>query len=170
MDKIATAVNAASQYLTDHPSEARYTDSVATATVEDGLRVAVRGPAGEELTTDMVAAVGGADSAPSPGWFLRAAEAACVATLAAMRAAQLGIDAGSIEVAVDSESDDRGILGLAADVPAGPLSTSIRIRFDGSPSDRPTLEALASWAVEHCPVVDAVMRAVPVVVDVSVSG
>ena len=28
MDKIATAVNAASQYLTDHPDQARYTDMI----------------------------------------------------------------------------------------------------------------------------------------------
>ena len=87
-----------------------------------------------------------------------------------MRAAQLGIDPGTIEVAVDSESDDRGILGLVADVPAGPLSTSVRIHFAGSPEVRSTLEALASWAVDHCPVVDAVMRAVPVVDEVSLAS
>jgi uncharacterized OsmC-like protein len=167
MDKIASAVDAAGRYLADHPDDARYTDSVATATVEDGLRVTIRGPAGEELVTDMVSAVGGTGSAPSPGWYLRAAEAACVATLATMRAAQLGLDPGSIEVAVDSESDDRGILGLAEDVPAGPLSTSIRLRFRGSAADRQALQELADWAVAHCPVVDAVLRAVPVLVEVS---
>ena len=63
----------AGAYLTEHPDEARYTDSLATARVESGLRVVVDGPAGERLETDMPAGVGGAGSAPSPGWFLRAA-------------------------------------------------------------------------------------------------
>lgn len=167
MDDIARALAAAGEYLSAHPAEAAYTDSLATATVEDGLRVVVRGPAGEELATDMPPSVGGGSSAPSPGWFLRAAEAACVATLMTMRAAQLGLDAGQIQVEVDSESDDRGILGLTDDVPAGPLSTSVRVRFVGASAERAELDALVEWAVAHCPVTDAVVRAVPLTVDVS---
>jgi uncharacterized OsmC-like protein len=167
MDKIASAIAAAGEYLTAHPEEAAYTDSRATATAEAGLQVTVRGPNGEELTTDMVPSVGGAGSAPSPGWFLRAAEAACVATLLVMRAAQLGLDPGHIEVDVDSESDDRGILGLSVDVPSGPLSTRVAVRFAGAKATQAELELLTDWAVTHCPVTDAVTRAVPLTVDVS---
>lgn len=167
MEKIASAIAAASQYLTDHPEEARYTDSLARARLQDGLQVTVRGESGEELTTDMPASIGGAGSAPSPGWYLRAAEAACVATLIGMRAAQLAIETGRVEVDVMSESDDRGILGLADDVPAGPLSTSIKVRFSGASAANDALSELADWAVAHCPVVDAVMRAVPILVEVS---
>jgi len=167
MDKIATAVATASQYLTDHPEEAGYTDSLATATLEAGLKVSVRGGSGESLTTDMPASIGGDGSAPSPGWYLRAAEAACVATLIAMRAAQLGVKLGRVEVDVTSESDDRGILGLDHDVPAGPLSTTIKVRFSDTASQGGSLSELADWAVAHCPVVDAVLRAVPVLVEVS---
>jgi len=167
MEKIASAIAAASQYLTDHPEEARYTDSLARATLQAGLQVTVRGDSGEELTTDMPSSIGGAGSAPSPGWFLRAAEAACVATLIAMRAAQLGIETGRVEVDVTSESDDRGILGLDDEVPAGPLSTTVKIRFDGASAEHDALEGVANWAVAHCPVVDAVMRAVPILVEVS---
>ncbi|MEP7082060.1 MAG: OsmC family protein [Chloroflexota bacterium] len=166
-DAIRTAIEGASAYLTEHPDEARYTDSLATATLSEGLRVRVEGPNGERLETDMPAAVGGAGSAPSPGWFLRAAVAACVASLSRIRAAQLGLEgfAGSVEV--DSESDDRGILGLDARVPAGPLSMRIRFRVtaDGTAADR--LREVAEWAVEHCPVSDAVRRAIPVSVEVA---
>ena len=165
-DAIRTAIEGATAYLTEHPDEARYTDSLATATLSDGLRVQVEGPNGERLETDMPGAVGGAGSAPSPGWFLRASVAACVASLARMRAAQIGLEgfAGSVEV--DSESDDRGILGIDASVPAGPLSMSIRFRVtaEGAASDR--LREVAEWAVEHCPVSDAVRRAVPMRVEV----
>ena len=166
MNDIASALTAAGAYLTAHPDEAHYTDSLASATVEAGLKVRVRGPSGEMLSTDMPASVGGSASAPSPGWYLRAAEAACVATLLVMRASQLGIDTGRIEVEVDSVSDDRGILGLADDVPAGPLSARVAITFAGSPASRAELEALADWAVAHCPVTDAVERAVPLRVEV----
>jgi hypothetical protein len=31
---------------------------------------------------------------------------------------------------VDSESDDRGILGMDEEVPAGPVSSRIRVRID----------------------------------------
>ncbi len=168
MDEIAPALAAAGEYLTAHPDEARYTDNQASATVEHGLRVSITGNSGEQMTTDMPPSVGGTGSAPSPGWFLRAAEAACVATLLTMRAAQLGIDSGRVEVTVDSVSDDRGILGLADDVPASPLSTRVAVRFSGAGAGRNQLEELATWAVDHCPVTDAVRRATPLSVEVSI--
>ena len=66
-DSIRASIEAASAYLTEHPDEAGYTDSLATATVVDGLHVRVSGPSGEILETDMPA-VGGTGSAASPGW------------------------------------------------------------------------------------------------------
>jgi uncharacterized OsmC-like protein len=165
-DEIRTALEGARAYLADHPDEARYTDSIATGRREDGLRVAVTGPAGERLVTDMPTAVGGAGSAPSPGWFLRAAVAACAVSLATMRAAQLGLTGFRCEVEVDSESDDRGILGLDPSTAAGPLSMRVGFRMaaDGLGLDR--LEEVAVWAVDHCPVSDAVRRGVPVHIEV----
>jgi uncharacterized OsmC-like protein len=165
-DAIRAAIEGASDYLRAHPDEARYTDSLAQATVEDGLRVRVTGPNGEVLVTDMPGAVGGSGSAPSPGWFLRAAVAACASSLAVMRAAQLGLAGFRCEVEVDSESDDRGILGLDASTPAGPLSMRLRFRMvaDGAGLDR--LEEIATWAADHCPVSDAVRRGVPLHIEV----
>ena len=162
---IKAAIEGAGAYLTDHPDEARYTDSVATARLEPGLHVRVTGAAGETAETDMPGAVGGLGTAPAPGWYLRAATAACVASLAGMRAAQLGIDGFGCEVEVDSESDDRGILGLDASVPAGPLAVRIGIRLSGSGADAGTLDEVAAWAVDHCPVSDALRRAVEVRVE-----
>lgn len=105
-DGIKTAIRAASDYLTQHPDEARSTDSAATARLVDGLVVRVKGPNGATITTDMVPSVGGTATEPSPGWLLRAAEASCVVTLIAMRAAMLGIALDVVEVTVDSVSDD----------------------------------------------------------------
>jgi uncharacterized OsmC-like protein len=166
-DAIREAMENARAYLTEHPADAAYTDSIATARVVDGLHVRVDGPGGEVLETDMPAAVGGSGSRPSPGWYLRAAVAACAVSLATMRAAQLGATGFGCEVQVDSESDDRGILGLDDTVPGGPLSMRISFRMaaDGAGLDR--LEEIAVWAVDHCPVSDAMRRAVPVHIEVS---
>src|SRR5919106_961411 len=101
--------------------------SVAFAVVEDGLRCRVEGPNGATIHTDMPAGVGGESRAPSPGWYLRAGLASCAATLIIMRAAELGLRLRHVEVAVDSESDDRGILAMDAGVRAGPLSLAARV-------------------------------------------
>ncbi|MDQ4034665.1 MAG: OsmC family protein [Chloroflexota bacterium] len=166
-DAIRRAIEGASAYLAEHPEDVAYTDSLATARVLDGLRVRTEGPNGEVLETDMPAAVGGAGSAASPGWYLRAAIASCVVSLATMRAAQLGWASFRCEVEVDSASDDRGILGLDASVPAGPLSVRIGLRASADGIGLEQLEELAVWALEHCPVSDAVRRPVPVHVEVS---
>jgi uncharacterized OsmC-like protein len=170
--EIRAKIEAAVEYLSAHPEEAHYTDSAATArlSASSGLKVEVSGPDGARMTTDMPTSVGGGGSDASPGWYLRAAEAACVATLIAMRAAQEGVAFRSVEVTVDSESDDRGILGIDDDVPAGPLRTHVSVRVDEVPvDDRDGLvwETIVEWAVDHCPVTDAVRRAVPLTVDLT---
>jgi uncharacterized OsmC-like protein len=165
---IRSAIEAASAYLREHPTEARYTDSVATATLAGGLRFEVRGPGEELVATDMPASVGGSASAPSPGWLLRAAHASCVGTLIAMRAAQQAVQLDRLEVTVDSESDDRGILGLEDDVVAGPLHSAVRVSIASTAADDATLRELVDWAVDHCPVHDALRRAVPVHVEIQI--
>ena len=163
---IAEAVQRASAYLTEHPDEARYRDSHARARLDSGLRVSVTGPGGETLTTDMPSGIGGAASAPSPGWYLRAAEASCVVALIAIRAAATGVELDDVEVTVDSESDDRGILGLDPRIPAGALSVKVVVTIRARGRSRAELDELVRWAVDHCPVTDTVHRAVPVELEI----
>ena len=169
---IKAALAAATDFLKKHPADARYTDSPATAQLAgtDGLRVHVTGPDGAQITTDMPSSVGGTNSAPSAGWLLRAAEASCVATLIAMRAAHEGVAFRDLEVTVDSQSDDYGILGISDDVPAGPLHTRVRVKvIEMRVDDRDDMvwETIVNWALEHCPVTDAVRRAVPMTVEIA---
>jgi uncharacterized OsmC-like protein len=160
--EIATAVAGARAYLTAHPDEARYRDSAATAVVEDGLRVRVEGPDGASVTTDMVSAVGGGGTAPSPAWLFRAGYASCVATLVTLAAAVEGVELTGLKVTVDSESDDRGILGIDESVPAGPLSLRVDVRVVSATADDDRVRALIDWGTAHCPVDDLARRAVPV--------
>jgi uncharacterized OsmC-like protein len=166
---IAEAVANATAYLTEHPNEARYRDSVARAHLESGLAVSVVGTAGETLRTDMPAGIGGGATAPSPGWMFRAAAASCVASLVAIRAAEQGIEVASVDVDVDSESDDRGILGLNPAIPAGPLSMKVVVSVVARHAGRDAIEELARWAIAHCPVTDAVSRNVPLTREIASS-
>jgi len=168
-EEIKQAIDSAVEYLTKNPDEAKYTDSAAVArrSNPDGLAFDVSGPNGAWMSTDMPTSVGGANDSPSPGWYLRAAEASCVATLIAMRAAQTGVVLDELEVTVDSESNDFGILGIGDDVPAGPLSTRVHVKVGSSDNtDDAQLRSIVDWAVAHCPVTDAVSRAIPMKIEV----
>ncbi|WP_247040709.1 OsmC family protein [Arthrobacter rhizosphaerae] len=166
--RISEAISSAKDYLISHPDEARYRDSMATAVVEDGLRVRVEGPHGASLATDMVAGVGGTASAPSPGWLFRAANASCTATLIAMRAAARGVNLSRLEVSVDSESDDRGLLGVDDGVPPGPLGVRVSIRAASDNADDDTVREIVMWSLEHSPIEDAVVRPIPVEHDIQI--
>jgi uncharacterized OsmC-like protein len=165
---IREALQGATEYLSEHPEDAKATDSFATATIDDGLRCIVRGPDGAQLTTDMVTSVGGGNTAPSPGWFLRAATASCVATLIAMKAALEEVELGDVEVTVDSQSDDLGILGIDDHVPAGPLSVAVRVKLDANGNDPGKLRDIVAWAHDHCPVCDLTKRVVPITLETEI--
>ena len=73
----------------------------------------------------------------------------------------MALPSDSVEVTVDSESDDRGILGVGEDIPAGALSVRIVVSLLGGSIDREAFEDAVRWAVDHCPVTDTARRAVP---------
>ena len=170
MGTVGEAIRGAVEYLSANRADARATDSTVVARLDERLKVTVTAPDGRQVTTDMVESVGGTDAAVSPGWLFRAALASCDTTLIAMRAAMLGVELTDVEVTVDSESDDLGILGIDDTVPAGPLSVRTRVRVSAKDGDPAALRELVEWAVEHCPVFDATKRAVPVSLEIEVAG
>lgn len=169
MTGIRQSIENAVGYLTEHPDEARYTDSFARAKLGDSLSVTVMGPGGEHITTDMPAGIGGKGESPSPGWLFRASIASCVAVTIGMEAAREGITLDSLEVEVDSESDDRGILGMDPSVPPGPLATRIRIRAAAAGVEPERLREILEVGAGRCPVCDATKRAVTVTTEVELS-
>jgi uncharacterized OsmC-like protein len=166
MNSISTAMEQASGVLAEHPEKARGSDSAATAVREDGLRFRVDGP-WESLTSDMAESVGGGASAPTPGWLLRAALAACDATLVAMEAARDGIELTDLEVSVESESDFRGVLGVDPSVNAGPLSMRVAIRLGAAGATEDQLRAIVDRAESHSPVRDALLREIPMTTEIT---
>ena len=149
---IREAIEKISSVITKQPEKARAKNIPATARLLDGLRCEVKGPNGEGVLTDMPPAMGGTASAPAPGWLLRASIASCTATAIAMRAAKLGVSLTTLEVTVDSYSDNRGLLGLDDQISAGlsPIKTRVRLGAHDVPADQ--LRALAEWGDHHSPI------------------
>ena len=156
-------------YLAAHPERCRHTDSAATAVVVEGLRCRAEGPHGQVLVSDMPHAIGGGGSAPAPGWLSRAALATCDATVIAMRAAQVGVTLTTLEVTVESESDDRGLLGMDDAIPAGLLRIHTRIRIGAQGVEPQRLREIVQWAQAHSPVGDTIERAIPATTEVAIA-
>jgi uncharacterized OsmC-like protein len=118
----------------------------------------------------MSKSVGGTASAPSPGWLLRAALAACDATLVAMEAARDGIELTDLAVSVESESDFRGILGVDPSVRPGPQSMRVAYRLAAGNATDDQLRALVRRAESHSPVRDALTREMAMTTEIAIGS
>lgn len=158
-ETVREAIDKLSAAIVADPGKARAKNAPATARVIDGLQCEVVGPRGERLVTDMPPAMGGAATGPNPGWLLRSALASCMATVIAMRAAKLGVTLDSLEVTVESDSDNRGILGLDENVSAAldTLRTVVKIGARDATVD--ALHEIVAWADAHAPVGCTIRRA-----------
>lgn len=154
-------------YLKENPKDAVSTDPPITAVMEDGLRCRATGTNGEVIVTDMPKAIGGGEAAPSPGWLSRAASATCDATRIALHAAQLGITLDTLEVTVDSVSDDRGLLGLDDTISAGPVSVRTRVIIGATGVSEEALREIVDFAVAHSPVAEGTRRATPTKLEIT---
>lgn len=165
---IQKSVGRVIELFAKHPEKAVSDDAPATAIVESGLHCKATGPHGWELTSDMAQGMGGDASAPAPGWLFRAALANCDATMAAIRAAQLGVELTTLEVNVSSTSDGRGMLDMDSSIPAGPLKMSMTFRLGAKDVPEETLRGIVDWVEHNSPVGDVVGRSVPIEVSAEV--
>ena len=149
---VREALEKISRVMTEHPEKARAKNAPATARLLEGLRCEVKGPNGETVHTDMPPAVGGAASGPAPGWLLRAALASCTATAIAMRAAKQGVNLRTLEVTVESYSDNRGMLGLDDNISAGLSAIAVRVKIGAEDRPADQLRELAEWGDRHSPI------------------
>jgi hypothetical protein len=61
----------------------------------------------------------------------------------------------------DSESDDRGLLGIDDTIPVGALRMRPRVRIGAKNIAPGHLKEIVEWAEAHSPMGDTVRRAVP---------
>jgi uncharacterized OsmC-like protein len=150
--RIAGALDSLSNAIQSNPEKARVKYAPATAVLENGLKCRVRGPSGEHIETDMPTVMGGTGSGPNPGWFFRASLAACCSTVIAAQAARLGIDLTKLEVTVEGEGDNRGMLGLDNRISAGHSAIRSNVEIGAKNATPKQLQELVGWAMDHSPV------------------
>ena len=169
-DQIRESLLGVVGYYTQNPAKALSQDKEAVAVIENGLRARATGPDGQTLICDMPKGLGGDATAPSPGWTMRPTLANCEAIMIALRAAQIGVDLKTLEVRVESVSDDRGMLGIDDSKPAGPMNMKICIRIGADGASKDKLHEIVTWAEKHSPVGEPLTRVMPVEFTVDVVG
>ncbi|MGB3244466.1 MAG: OsmC family protein [Sulfitobacter sp.] len=124
------------------------TTNVLTARVGEGLTCAVE--QGKFSTVmDLGPAMGGAARGPGPGFFAKAGLAGCVAIAVKMTAAREGIDIRSVDLRLETDSDDLALFGIG-DNSAAPLETRIMLEVKSSAADG-VIEALVARVLECSP-------------------
>lgn len=173
LETIAASMERVSAALTRKPYAGLHDDAPATVVWAGGLRTVARSEVGTEVATDMPEAIGGDDTAPTPGWLLRTALASCAVTRIAMEAAARGIALATLEVHATSRSDLRGLVGVAAPdgcaVPAGPLAMDLRVRIGATGVEAETLRELVAATTGCSPVTCAIEQPLAVGMHIEVT-
>lgn len=129
---IRTHQNQVIQYLTDNPEKAFATTKI-TGQVSDGLKCHVT-QGRHEVDMDMGLAMGGDNTAPTPGFFAKAGVVGCLSIGTKMTAARLGIAVRSVRVELETDTDSLALLGHSGNY-AGPLETRVNIVVDSDEDD-----------------------------------
>lgn len=165
---IREAMEKTSAVLAAHPEKAYNKNAPITIRLVAGLRCEIELPGGKTFTTDMPAPMGGEASGPNPGLLLRMGLGSCLATVIAMRAAKLGVELQTLEVAVESDSDSRGLLGLGGVSAAmSALRTKVKIGARGASAGQ--LKEIVEWADAHSPVGCTVRNPPPIALEVELA-
>src|SRR5580693_1715721 len=171
---IAAAFERTERVLRARPSVGDHADEPATARWDGGVRFQIDDGHGRTLVTDLTAALGGQNEAPSPGWLVRAGLAACLATCTAAVAAREGVELSMLEVEARSRTDARGLVGVTnadgATVDPGPRDLELAVRIVAPGVDAARLAALVARADAISPVSAALRLARPVAVTVEAAG
>lgn len=110
-EHIANAIDRMAHVFGKRPAMA-LGSGVMSARLVDGLRCEAR-EADWQFTIDMPSEAGGTDAGPPPGVHGRAALASCLAIGYGIGLARAGITPKSLEVVVQADFDNRGLLGMA---------------------------------------------------------
>ena len=164
---VREAIERTSSALAAEPAKARV-KAAATARLGEGLKCEVTGGRDFRVGTDMPPAMGGQASAPNPGWLMRAAMASCTATAIAMRAANLGVALSKLEVTVESESDQRGLLGMDDKISSALAGWRTKVSIAGdAPAQQ--LRDIVAWADTHSPVGCTIRQASPSALEIELA-
>jgi uncharacterized OsmC-like protein len=166
IERVRTAVERSVRALTHRPSLGRSTGR-STATVRDGLACeVVEGP--WRFTVDMPETIGGAATGPTPGVYGRGALGSCLAIGYMIWAAKMGVPIDALQVQVEADYDDNGLLGTA-DVAPGYAEVRYTVTVESSASEADIVRVLDAGDA-HSPYLDIFRRAQPCVRRVDVKS
>lgn len=114
-----------------------------------------------ELDSDQPYGFEGTNKGPKPSELLLAALASCQEVTWRLYAEAAGITIHKISIELRGTQDLRGFMGTDETVPAGFVKVEGDVTIDSSASDEELAE-LQKTVDAHCPVLDDLMRSVPV--------
>ena len=114
-----------------------------------------------ELVSDQPYGFEGTDKGPKPSELLLAALASCQEVTWRLYAEAAGITIDKISIELRGTQDLRGFMGLDKAIPAGFVQVEGDVTIESPASDE-ALAELQKTVDAHCPVLDDLMRAVPV--------
>ena len=168
VENIRSSMEKTIGYLKANPEKTKIKGKAATAVLESGLKVRTTGPKDQMIISDMPPTMGGGESAPTPGWFMQAALAACYASGIAMKAAQESIELSTLEVSIDAESDARGFFGFDETIEAGPVNVKTSVLIGAKGVEEEKLRDLVNQVNKYSWVGNAVRRSVPIKTEVEI--
>lgn len=137
---IAGALKRLEAVVRKRPEFARGTSRSVT-TVLHGLRCeSVEGD--WQIQADLPAAAGGAGFGPTPGMLGRAALGSCLAMGYQLHAARLGVELTSIQIEIEADADDAGMLFLGSDARPGYSEVRYHVDIVSPNSDEMVLKVL----------------------------
>ncbi len=120
------------------------------------------------VKADYAEAAGGENLAPNPIELLLSAFAACIESAFYEFAVYEGLTVTSLSVDVEGDLDLRGLFMVDENVSAG--FNDIKYTFNiESPNDEGRIRELAQKVIEHCPVVDSLLRPVNISGEIKVN-
>ena len=171
---IAAALKRVASIFSRRPEAAFQGDAPAIVQWQGGLRFKATHQNGTSVLTDMPTELGGTGDQVSPGWLVRAGLAACTASCIALAAATKGIELDTLEVKATSQSDARGMLGIAtADgetVYPGPHDVQLHVRISARGVAPQRLRTLVEESNRRAPITAAFKTALEVSLHIEIEG
>lgn len=113
------------------------------------------------VAADYPEPAGGTDRAPNPIELLLCALAACIEGALYEFAVHEGITIESLSVDIEGSLDLRGLFMVDDTVPPGFSEIRYNLKIE-SPDDEERVKALSEKVIQHCPVLDSLIRSVNV--------
>ena len=159
---IKTAIDRAARVIKQKPSAGQVTKK-ATARMVDGLKTEVR--EGEfKLISDMPEALGGSNAGPNAGALARMSLGACLVVGYAMWLSREEVPFEDIDVEVEGDLDQAGMLGVNDEVSPGHDSLRVKVNVT-SQAPQAEVKRVIELADRHSPILHLVTKPVPVTLE-----